>query len=130
MPPVTVGQASRGAAEWADLRRPPSDAVLDEVIGRVEAGLRVAVDRAGLLRKRRSIGARSTRGTWVRIEARPVAKLVEQGQPCDGLEAAHLLDGVAAPGQLRRGLAAEALFRERPGQLGGLSPAALRQSDE
>jgi hypothetical protein len=33
----------------------------------------------------------------VRIEARPVAKLVEQGQPGDGLEAAHLLDGVATP---------------------------------
>jgi hypothetical protein len=88
---------ARVAAGWADLRRPPSDAVLDEVIERVEAGLRTAVDRAGLLRKRRSVGARSARGTWVRIEARPVAKLVEQGQPPDGLEAALLLDGVATP---------------------------------
>jgi hypothetical protein len=71
--------------------------VLDEVIERVEAGLRTTVDREGLLRKRRSVGARSARGTWVRIEARPVAKLVEQGQPGDGLEAAHLLGGVATP---------------------------------
>jgi hypothetical protein len=38
-------------AGWADLRRPPSDAVLDEVIERVEAGLRTTLDREGLLRK-------------------------------------------------------------------------------
>ena len=71
--------------------------MLDEVIERVEAGVRTTVDREGLLRKRRTVGARAARGTWVRIEARPVAKLVEQGQPGDGLEAAHLLDGVATP---------------------------------
>lgn len=98
-PPVAVGPDAAGQVTpgWADLRRQPSDAVLDEVIDRVEASLRTGVGRQHLLRKRRAVGARSLRGTWVRIEARPVAKLIEQVQPGNGLEAAHLLDGVAAP---------------------------------
>ena len=47
----------------------------DGVVARVEQALGVRLDRAALLRKRRTISACSDRGTWVRIEARPVSGL-------------------------------------------------------
>lgn len=50
-----------------------------------------------MVRKRRSVGARSDRGTWVRIEARPLAKIAAQGQVGNGMEAAALLHDVAKP---------------------------------
>ncbi|KFU77796.1 Phosphotransferase enzyme family protein [Amycolatopsis lurida] len=70
---------------------------VDEVLSRVEAGLGVVLDRATVTRKRRSVGARSDRGTWVRIEFRPLAKIVAQGQAADGTEAANLLSDIAKP---------------------------------
>src|SRR5215470_12866960 len=71
--------------------------VVDEVLSRVEAGLGVVLERAAVARKRRSVGARSDRGTWVRIEVRPLAKIVAQGQAANGMEAANLLSGIAKP---------------------------------
>lgn len=76
-----------------DLRRTP----VDEVLERVEAGLQTPLERASLRRKRRTVGARSGRGTWIRVEARPLSKIAAQGQPPDGLEATQLLAGVALP---------------------------------
>lgn len=76
-----------------DLRKQPVESVLDQV-GR---GLGVRLDRQTLVRKRRSLGARTDRGTWVRIEARPLAKIIAQGQTGNGVEAAALLNGIAKP---------------------------------
>ena len=70
---------------------------VDGVLSRVEAGLGVVLDRATITRKRRSVGGRSDRGTWVRIEVRPIAKIAAQGQAADGTEAASLLSDVAMP---------------------------------
>jgi hypothetical protein len=77
------------------LRRLASDAVVDQVIDRVEAALRVRLDRGALLRKRRTVSARSDQGTWVRIEARTADRVVSQGW--GGVEAAGALSGVAKP---------------------------------
>jgi len=49
------------------------------------------------VRKRRSLGARTNRGTWVRVEVRSLAKIAAQGQAGDGLEAAAGLSGIAKP---------------------------------
>jgi hypothetical protein len=54
------------SAAWADLRLQPGDMVVDQVIARVETALRVRLDRETMLRKRRTVSARSDRGTWVR----------------------------------------------------------------
>lgn len=78
---------------WRDLRTEP----VDEVLFHVEAGLGVDLDRESVQRKRRSVGARSDRGTWVRVEARSLAKIAAQGQPANGMEAASLLTGIAKP---------------------------------
>lgn len=47
------------------------------------------------------MGARSDRGTWVRIEARPLAKTAAQSQSGNGLEAADLLRDIAKPAWYR-----------------------------
>ncbi|MEU6760814.1 hypothetical protein [Streptomyces sp. NPDC046685] len=82
----------------ADLRVEPVDNVLNEV----EQALRAQLDRNGLVRKRRSLGARTDRGTWVRIERRRLDKIGSQGW--NGTECAALLTGVAKP-KWHRGLA-------------------------
>jgi hypothetical protein len=64
-------------------------------LDRVEQAFGLHLDRAGLVRKRRSIGAATNRGTWVRIEARPLEKLYGQG--FNGTEAAAAVSGVAKP---------------------------------
>lgn len=86
---VTLGSPVRPR----DLRKES----VDDVLTSVEAGLGVTLDRATVARKRRSVGARSDRGTWVRIEARPLSKIVAQGQVADGMEAASLLSDIAKP---------------------------------
>jgi hypothetical protein len=48
----------------------------------------------GVVKKRRSIGFCSDRGTWVRVECRGLERLDGQGW---GLEAAHVLDHVPVP---------------------------------
>ncbi|MGH3933620.1 MAG: hypothetical protein ACRDS1_01325 [Pseudonocardiaceae bacterium] len=90
---MTAAPSGSGATTVRDLRTQPFDDVLD----RVERRLDVRLDRATLVRKRRSLGARSDRGTWVRVEARPMAKIAAQGQSGNGMEAAALLQGIAKP---------------------------------
>lgn len=90
---AVASAASTSSGVVRDLRQQP----VDEVLDRVERQLAVGLDRAGLVRKRRSVGARSDRGTWVRIEARPMLKIVAQGQAGNGMEVASLLQGIAKP---------------------------------
>ena len=78
------------AAQRLDLRRVEVDDVLD----RVQAALGVRLDFVGSVRKRRSIGARTESGTWVRVECRGLDRPLEQGW---GIEAASGISGVPMP---------------------------------
>lgn len=69
---------------------------VDEVLSRVEHALGVRFELGTVVRKRRTVGARTDRGTWVRIERRPVAKVTGQGW--NGTECASVLAGVEKPG--------------------------------
>ncbi|MER6101792.1 hypothetical protein ABT115_05440 [Streptomyces sp. NPDC001832] len=69
---------------------------VDDVLNQVERAFQTSLDRGTLVRKRRSLGARTDRGTWVRIERRRLDKI--GGQGWNGTECAALLDGVARPG--------------------------------
>jgi hypothetical protein len=80
-------------AMQTDLRKQP----VEDVLSHVENSLHLHLDPQTLVRKRRSLGARTNRGTWVRIEARPLAKIAAQGQVGDGIEAAARLYGIAKP---------------------------------
>jgi hypothetical protein len=71
--------------------------LVEDVLSHVENSLHLRLDPQTLVRKRRSLGARTNRGTWVRIEARPLAKIAAQGQAGDGIEAAARLYGIAKP---------------------------------
>lgn len=82
---------SLSATAPVDLRVEPVDDILDET----ERALRTRLDRETLLRKRRSLGARTDRGSWVRIERRPFDRV--GGQGWNGTECAALLEGVAMP---------------------------------
>ncbi|MGH3806195.1 MAG: hypothetical protein ACRDRU_06090, partial [Pseudonocardiaceae bacterium] len=64
----------------------PSEVMVDfrtqswkDVADRVERCLGVRLDRESAVVKRRSVGSRTDRDTWVRIEARPCSKLTGQG---------------------------------------------------
>ncbi|MDN0193886.1 hypothetical protein [Streptomyces sp. S.PNR 29] len=72
---------------------------VDEVLERVERALCTRVDLGTMVRKRRTVGACTDRGTWVRIERRPLAKV--KGQGWNGTECAAVLDGVAKPAWLQ-----------------------------
>lgn len=61
----------------------------------MERSLQARLDRATVVRKRRTVGARTDRDTWVRIERRGLDKIREQGW--NGTECAAFLDGVAQP---------------------------------
>ncbi|GHF36073.1 hypothetical protein GCM10010359_43560 [Streptomyces morookaense] len=74
-------------AKTVDLRREP----VDEVLHRVEQSLKVRLDRRTVVRKCRSVGARTDRDTWVRIERRGVDRIGAQGG--NGPEAAAILTG-------------------------------------
>lgn len=74
-----------------DLRNAP----VDDLLRRVENSLRVHLDPGTLVRKRRSIGARTHRNTWVRIERRGLDKI--GGQGWNGTECAAALEGIAKP---------------------------------
>lgn len=78
-------------AAQVDLRRQPVEHVLE----RVEKALHLQLDRQALVRKRRSLGGRTERGTWVRIERRGFERIGPQGW--NGTEAAAVLQGVAMP---------------------------------
>ncbi|MCQ9179872.1 hypothetical protein KMT30_12725 [Streptomyces sp. IBSBF 2953] len=74
-----------------DLRRES----VDEVLARVERSLQVGFDRETVVRKRRTVGARTDRGTWVRVERRGFDRIGAQGW--SGLESAAVLSGVVMP---------------------------------
>ncbi|MFJ6620044.1 hypothetical protein ACIQOW_21030 [Kitasatospora sp. NPDC091335] len=74
-----------------DLRKEPVDCILELV----EQRLGTALDRTSVVRKRRSVGARTDRDTWVRIERRQWKRAREQGWA--GTETAAVLTGVAMP---------------------------------
>ncbi|MEU2870554.1 hypothetical protein ABZ769_15320 [Streptomyces olivoreticuli] len=79
------------APRAVDLRRES----VGEVLDRVEQSLQVRFDRQTIVRKRRSVGARTDRHTWVRIERRGFDRIGAQGW--NGPEAAAVLAGVAMP---------------------------------
>jgi hypothetical protein len=79
------------AVSPVDLRQQPVDAVLE----RVERSLQTHLDRSTVVRKRRSVGARTDRDSWVRIERRPLEKIEVQGW--NGTECAARLTGVSQP---------------------------------
>jgi hypothetical protein len=74
-----------------DLRRQP----VEDVLERVEEAVHARLDRQAVVRKRRSVGGRTERGTWVRIERRGFERIGPQGW--NGTEAAAVLQGVAMP---------------------------------
>ncbi|MET7641135.1 hypothetical protein [Streptomyces sp. NPDC005438] len=78
-----------GAA--ADLRVQP----VDDILEHVERSLQVRFDPDTVVRKRRSVGACTDRGTWVRIERRSLDKIGEQGW--NGTECAARLRDIAQP---------------------------------
>ncbi len=82
---------SAAPTQAADLRVEPAGEVLD----RVGTSLRTHLDRGTVVRKRRSVGARTACGTWVRIERRAFDRIGTQGW--NGTECAAFLDGVAQP---------------------------------
>ncbi|WP_327745393.1 hypothetical protein OHO28_43575 [Streptomyces europaeiscabiei] len=79
------------SARAVDLRVEPVDDVLD----RVERSLQVHLDQGTVVRKRRSVGARTDRDTWVRVERRGLDKIGVQGW--NGNECAARLKGIAQP---------------------------------
>lgn len=89
-PPVLLAEVAASTATL-DLRA----FACEDVWERVESALGAALNRDSCVRKRRSLGARSDRSTWVRIEVRRWDKLAEQG--FNGVEAAGVLRGIAKP---------------------------------
>ncbi|MEV6319421.1 hypothetical protein [Streptomyces sp. NPDC051776] len=82
---------SAPSARAVDLRVEPVDNVLDHM----ERSLHVELDRDTVVRKRRSVGARTDRLTWIRIERRGLDNIGVQGW--NGTECAALLEGIAQP---------------------------------
>ncbi|MEU3088999.1 hypothetical protein ACWCQ0_24545 [Streptomyces massasporeus] len=68
---------------------------VDEVLDRVERCLQVRFLPDTVVRKRRSVGAKTDRETWVRIERRLLDKI--PGQGWNGTENAARLEGIAQP---------------------------------
>ncbi len=60
--------------------------------------MQVRLDQETLVRKRRSVGARTDRGTWVRVERRGLDRIGVQGG--DGTAAAEALQGISKPAWL------------------------------
>jgi hypothetical protein len=78
------------ASQRLDLRKVD----IDDVLSRVENALQLNMAPDGVIKKRRSIGFRSDRGTWVRVECRGLERLDGQAW---GLEAAQILHDVPIP---------------------------------
>ncbi|MGN2636423.1 hypothetical protein ACWEKT_26965 [Nocardia takedensis] len=76
-----------------DLRKTTIGHLLADVAVRLAARF----DESTIVRKRRTVGVATDRGTWVRIEARSHATAIEQGQIDNGTETSALLGGVAKP---------------------------------
>ncbi|MEU6090567.1 hypothetical protein ABZ865_27920 [Streptomyces sp. NPDC047085] len=82
------------SARSVDLRVDSVDQVLDHV----ERSLRTVLDRDTMVRKRRTVGARTDRDTWVRVERRAIDSIGVQGW--NGTECAARLEGIAQPAWL------------------------------
>ncbi|MEU5393286.1 hypothetical protein [Streptomyces tibetensis] len=82
---------SLSPSQTADLRMQP----VEDVLGRVGQSLQVRLLSETVVRKRRTVGAKTDRDTWVRIERRPLDKIPDQGW--NGAESAARLGGVAQP---------------------------------
>ncbi|MFE1252006.1 hypothetical protein [Streptomyces sp. NPDC058735] len=82
---------SSPGARAVDLRVEP----VDDVLEHVERSLQMQLLRDTVVRKRRSVGARTDRGTWVRVERRSFDRIGAQGW--NGTEAAAVLHGVSMP---------------------------------
>ncbi|MGW2044229.1 hypothetical protein ACWCPF_03460 [Streptomyces sp. NPDC001858] len=82
---------SVSAGRSVDLRLQP----VDEVLERVERSFQVRLGLDTIVRKRRSVGARTDRDTWIRVERRPLDKIGDQGW--NGTECAAWLNSVAQP---------------------------------
>jgi hypothetical protein len=78
------------ASQRLDLRKVD----IGDVLSRVENALQLEMAPDGVIKKRRSIGFRSDRNTWVRVECRGLERLDGQAW---GLEAAQILDRVPLP---------------------------------
>jgi hypothetical protein len=68
---------------------------VDKVLACVERSLQTGLVPDTVVRKRRSVGARTERDTWVRIERRRLDKIGDQGW--NGTECAARLQGIAQP---------------------------------
>ncbi|MFF5546752.1 hypothetical protein ACL07V_29140 [Streptomyces sp. MB22_4] len=82
---------SSPGARAVDLRVEP----VDDVLEHVERSLQMQLVRDTVVCKRRSVGARTDRGTWVRVERRSFDRIGAQGW--NGTEAAAVLHGVSMP---------------------------------
>ncbi|WP_324789829.1 hypothetical protein [Streptomyces sp. H51] len=82
---------SVSTSQAVDLRVQP----VDEVLDRVKRSLQVRLLPDTVVRKRRSVGARTDLDTWVRIERRLIDKIPDQGW--NGTESAARLAGIARP---------------------------------
>ncbi|MFD5769330.1 hypothetical protein ACFWIN_26405 [Streptomyces sp. NPDC127049] len=74
-----------------DLREEP----VGPVLARAQQSLGTELDRENMVRKRRSVGAPTGRGTWVRVERRSLDRVGVQG--ADGTASAEALSGIAKP---------------------------------
>ena len=88
---ATVPRMTLPVPRAVDLRRES----VDEVLARVERSLQVGFDRETVVRKRRTVGARTDRGTWVRIERRGFDRIGAQGWSSP--ESSAVLSGVVMP---------------------------------
>lgn len=71
---------------------------MEAVLDRVERSLGVRLVYETVVRKRRSVGARTDRGTWVRVERRGLDRIGVQGG--DGVASAEALSRIAKPAWL------------------------------
>lgn len=76
-----------------------SDSPLSRALEHVERSWFVQLDRVGAVRGIASVGARTDRGTWVRLEHGQVGEIVSPSW--GGVEASAALQGVAAPTWIR-----------------------------
>ncbi|KPI25167.1 hypothetical protein OV320_8372 [Actinobacteria bacterium OV320] len=88
---ATVPYMTLPVTRAVDLRRESLDGVLD----RVERSLQVRLDRETVVCKRRTVGARTDRDSWVRVERRGFDRIGAQGW--NGPESAAVLSGVVMP---------------------------------
>jgi hypothetical protein len=87
---MTSAETEFPVSQRYDLRKVP----FNDAAERVQQALAVTLDLDRAVVKRRSVGAKTGRGTWVRMELRGLERLDGQGW---GLEAAAVLHDVPAP---------------------------------